>query len=145
MLVQILPIQIPNFWEVIKFAASKSDGVEEKYLTKYSNDLLHDLLAGKKHCYMVNREEKISFIAILEFRFDAVKEQKFIYFNNLYSFNPNNFLFWKKIIASLETIAKNNDCSYILGDVGNPQMWDILNQMNISCVSRKYVYRIKEA
>jgi len=144
MLIQILPIQIPKVWEVIKFAAVKSDNVKDKQVEVYANNLLHDLLAGKKHCYVVKKENQITFVALLEFRVDSTMDKKFIYFSNLYSFSPNNFLFWQSIIESLEIIAKNNDCSFLTGDVGNPQMWEILNKINVPCVSRKYTYSLKE-
>jgi len=144
MLIQILPIQIPKFWEVVKFAAINSDNIEEKDQEVYSLNLLQNLLSGKKHCYITQKEKQIFFVIIIEFRFDPMIEKNFIYFNNLYSFSAQGFLFWKTILTDLDLIAKNNSCDKFIGEVNNLKMQEILSNFNIPWVSKKFIYTISK-
>lgn len=146
MLIQLFPGQVPKFWEVIKFAAIQSDGVKEKDIEVYSYNLLNDLLSSKKQCFIVQQENQISVVILTEFRYDISLNKKYFYFNNLYAFAKNDISFWQIVLSDLHKIAKKNDCNEIVGESGIPRMQEILDFLNVPCVSRKYVYTLgKEA
>lgn len=140
MLIELLPDQIPAFWEVIKFAAVQSDGITEKDIEIYSYNLLQDLLSSKKQCFIVQQENQISVIALTEFRYDLLLEKRYLYFSNLYAFVKKEESFWRIILSDLCKIAKKNKCHQIIGESGVTRMQEILSSLNIPCVSRKYIY-----
>ncbi len=140
MLVQIHPTQVPNFWEAIKFAAIKSDGIEEEYVEYYCLELLQDLLSSKKICFVAQEGTEVLFVVLVEFRVDKMRNMKYLYFNNLYSFAAQDEKVWEQVFADFYSIAKAGDCKAIFGDSGNKKIEDMNNTLGTSCISKKYAY-----
>lgn len=140
MLIQIQSIQIPKFWEVIKFAALNSDDIKEDFVNVYSINLLHDLLSRKKYCYLAQENNQILFVVILEFRVDKIIDMPYVYFNNLYSFKPQNMDIWKEVFFDLRKIAVVNKCKAIIGESSNFRVGEINDLVGASCIAKKYAY-----
>jgi len=140
MLIQIQAIQIPAFWEPIKFAAIKSDNIEDEYIEYYCLEILQDLLSSKKICFVVQEEDQILFVVIVEFKIDKMRDMKYLYFNNLYSFSKQNDEIWAQVFADFYSIAKAGKCKAIFGDSNNSKVEAINNTLGTSCVSKKYAY-----
>lgn len=137
MLVQIQAIQVPDFWEVIKFAAVNSDHIEEQHIEYYCLELLQDLLSNKKICFIAQKEE---FVVILEFKVDKMRNMKYLYFNNLYSFKHQTDAIWEEVFSDFYKIAKAADCKAIMGDSNNDKVAEINKNLGTLCLSKKYAY-----
>lgn len=140
MLVQIHPIQVPVFWEAIKFASVNSDSVKEEYLEYYCIELLQDLLAGDKVCFIAQEKDEILFVVIITFQVNKMTGMKFLFFNNLYSFKPQEDAVWKNVFIDLHKIAENNSCEAIIGESNNIKINAINMNIGASCISKKYAY-----
>lgn len=140
MLIQIQPIQIPAFWEVIKFAAIKSANIEEEYVEYYSLELLQDLLSSKKICFIAQEEDQILFVVILEFRIDKMRNRKCLYFATLYSFIKQPDSVWEEVFIDFYKIASAADCKAIFGDSNNDKIEEINKKLGTLCISKKYAY-----
>lgn len=140
MLVQIQPIQIPTFWEPIKYATIHSDEIEKEYQEEYFIQLLQDLLSSKIICFVGQSDSAIDFIVLLEFKVEKLKNFKYLYFRNIYSFKPQENKIWQEVFGDLYKIAKNNDCKAIIGDSNNPKIEEINYSVGAKCISKKYAY-----
>jgi len=140
MLVQIHTKQIPAFWEAIKYAAIRSDDIKEEYWEYYSLELLQDLLAGKKTCFVAQEGNQILFIIIIEFQINKMTGMKFLNFNNLYSFQTQADESWKEVFTDLYKIAVSAECKAIIGDSDNDRIGEINLSVGALCTSKKYIY-----
>jgi len=140
MLIQIQAVQVPKFWEVIKFAAVKSDGIEDDVMQTYCLTLLQDLLSGKKVCFVGQKEEKISFVVIIEIKFDNLRGYNYLHFLNIYSFFPQDDKIWKEGFTDLYKIALATKSKMIVGESGNDKIDYLAHLIGINVISKKYVY-----
>lgn len=144
MLIQIQDVQIPKFWEIIKYSALQSDNVEEKDYNEYCLNLLQDLLGSNKVCFVKTEEDKITFVLIIEIRFNSVRNLKSVYISNLYSFKVQSSATWMNIEKDLTAYAKKQSCYIIETESSNDNIIGIFKHMNVDCVSRKFSKYIGE-
>ena len=140
MLIQVQAVQIPKFWEAIKFATVNSEITEAKYVNKYCLSLLHDLLAGKKCCFVGQKDGKVFLVVILEFLYSNTYEGNYLYFNNLYAFEKQADKVWFEVFTDLHKLAITKDCKAIMGDSANPRVAEINKSVGAKCISSRYVY-----
>lgn len=141
MLIQIQPIQIPQFWELIKFAAVATNNIEEEHQDYYILNMLQDLLASKKTAFVIfNGDNQVTLVVVIEIRRDDLRDQKIMYMDCLYSFEKQPEENWGLAVMDLAVIAKKADCKAILGDTANPNLAKILEANGGECVSKRYKY-----
>jgi thymidylate kinase len=130
-MIRILGIQIPKFWEVIKFIALNSDQIDPKYHDAYCINLLIDLLSGKKQCYIVkNSEGKISIVFILYFYFNKYLDTTVMQVSNAYSFEQKGDVFWRKSEEGFRKIAEQNNVKVVVIETSNKSAIALLNRAN---------------
>jgi hypothetical protein len=143
MLIRIHSSQVPQIWETIKFVALQTDNVEQEYQAVYLLDLLQDLLANKKICYIGKDEsEKITFMLIITFKIDSITQENFLYLSNLYAFKNQDDELWRQAFTDVTIIAQAAKCKKIIGESNNDRIDQIGHQNGIQCVSKKYEYII---
>jgi hypothetical protein len=140
MLIPITNIQVPTFWEVIKFAALESDGVEEKYHGSYCVNLLYDLLSKKKLCYIAKKDSKISLVFIIYFYKDSITDKVEMAIKNLYTFAPMTKADLEEIKSDMYKIARKAKCRTITGETGNKKLHDLLSIVGVDATRWKYIY-----
>ena len=141
MLIQIQPIQIPQFWDVIKFAAISTDNVSEEHKSYYLLALLQDLLAGKRTAFVIqNKKNYVTLVVVIEVKRDELTNTKIMFMTCLYSFEQQSEENWDMAIRDLAIIAKVTGCVSIVGDTANSKLGKILERNGGSCVTKKYVY-----
>jgi len=140
MLIQIHGNQVPQFWEVIKFAAIQSDDIKEEYQKVYLQNLLYDLLSGKKYCFFSKKENQISFIVIISFSFLEQEQIKYLCFNNIYSFFTQEDSVWQGVFVALSKIATEAECKAIIGNSNNERVHEICLSVGARCSSHTYEY-----
>ena len=72
-------------WESIKYAALDTDDVPDDVRNVYCENLLQDLLADKRSCYVAKRDGKINLIIILSFEMNTLTGTRVMNISNLYS------------------------------------------------------------
>jgi hypothetical protein len=141
MLIQIQPIQVPQFWDMIKFAAISTDNISEEHKSYYLLTLLQDLLAGKKTAFVIqNKENAVTLVVIIEVKRDELTNTKIMFMTCLYSFERQPEKNWDTAVMDLAIIAKVTGCVSIVGDTASSKLGEILERNGGSCVTKRYVY-----
>ena len=126
MLIKILPSQVVQLWETIKYAATMVDEVSDRDLPKYLNELLHALLNEKAHCFVrIDDNREIIAIWITAFLMNNINGEKYFQIKCVYGFKASTDEVWKRDCEVLVEFAKKENCSYIGFQSRNKRIWDI--------------------
>ena len=113
MYIQLQPLQIPQYWEVIKYASLMSGTVSQKDQVAYCRNLLIDLLASKVSCIMHLDPETRNIISILLYQIHVDNfnpEVKSAYIDTLYMFDESRINELKDFLEKLIMILTDQQC-----------------------------------
>lgn len=143
MLIRLLSTQIPRFWEVIKFAATKADRVSQENLYPYLNSLLHDLLSSRAQCFIRLDESRILIsVMITKVFVNKISNKKYLSIECLYSFKPIDNQEWVNTTDVLKKLAKSEECEYISFVSSNKRVWEIGEIGGFRELSREFIMNI---
>ena len=143
MILKLLSIQVPQFWEVIKFAVTQADEVDQQDLQPYLDELLHALLSDKAQCF-VRLDEKRTLTALLITKIMGNKRTggKCLYLQCLYSFQLVDDSVWRKDMIFIRQFADKEKCSYISFDSRNKKIQEMGEMLGFKEVNRKFSMKL---
>ena len=114
MVVRLSPIQIPEYWDAIKFAATHADRVRKRDRELYLSRLLHALLSGTAQCFFrISDERKLLAVEITRITEDEVTGEKSLFLNCLYTFQSVPEDTWKSDMEYIKRFASEQGCKFI--------------------------------
>ena len=126
MLIKILPDQVVQLWETIKYAAVKADEIDEKDYPKYLNELLHALLNEKAQCFVrINDKREIVTIGITRIMRNGVTGEKYLQIQSGFGFQKAEDYLWKQDWETMKDFAKKENCSYVGVMSRNPRVLNL--------------------
>lgn len=138
MIVKLLPTQIKDHWESIKFSAVKADLVKDKDVPEYSVNLLLDLLNDKAQCIMSVEDGKIQRILIVSFMYDIVRKTKSMVFRTMYSFTLASPEQWVEESTAVYQYAKKMNCNEICMTTANHRIEQLAESYGMGVRSKNY-------
>jgi hypothetical protein len=130
MIHKIVPSQIPQFWDTIKFAALNADNIAEKDRELYLNNLLAFLLCDKAQCFVRSNEvRELQALFITRIIKDEITGEKALYISSLYSFRSVPDLQWESDIRTVEKFAQANNCKKVVAVSNNQRVFEIANKL----------------
>lgn len=135
--------QVPELWEVIKFAFVNAGRLEEEYLQKYCNGLLISLLSGKRHVVvLLNDDRKIKMLGIVKFVKEKVTDRMKLILDTLYAWEQTSESEKEMFFNQVRKLARDNECYVIEASSYNPKLWEASEITNPDCEYRTYLYDI---
>lgn len=145
MIIRVLPEQIPRFWEVIKFAMSKANNLENNELVVYLNVILHELLNSKAQCWIrFNDDRFFMAICITGINVDKQTGEKKLILHCMYSFKAIDNDALKEELLFIKSYAENQKCSCICATSSNKRVWDLALLFGFTEKSRNFYLKIGE-
>jgi len=142
--IRLLPAQITKFWEIIKFAATKADRVEQENLPYYLNELLHSLLSDRAQCFIRLDENRILIsVMITKIMIDKISNKKYLSIECLYSFKPVNNQAWIETTDVLKKLAKSEKCEHISFVSKNKRVWQIGEISGFRELNREFILKVE--
>jgi hypothetical protein len=141
---RLLPLQVPLFWEAIKFAVSRTEalGVEDK--PEVYTDLLHSLLNGTSQCIVILDSSKtLVGIVITSVMANKLTLKKELLIRSLYSmqqFSDDERLYGMDLARKL---ALKEGCSSIGFTTGNERLWHWADVLKIKEQHRYFSVEVK--
>jgi hypothetical protein len=143
MLIKLLPDQIPQFWEAIKYAAVKAEGVEEENIPYYVNNLLYMLLSNKATCLVkLNNERKFIGLTIVQVVNDEARNGLTMFQRVVYAYESSSLDDWKDTIKEFKKFAISLGCKYWSGWASNEQMAKICELAGGKRQATQYVIKL---
>ena len=143
MIIRLLSVQIPVFWNAIKMTVKEADEVDEANLQPYLNELLHALLNDTAQCF-IRLDENKTLIALLVTRVmvDKVTGEKYLYLQSLYSWKKPEDGIWQRDVQFVMDFAKQQECKYISCQSRNEAIWNLVEQLGFAEKTRVFDLRI---
>lgn len=139
----LLPVQIPMFWEAIKYSGVHADEVDPKDYAAYFNELLHALLSDKAQCFVVLDENRILCSLFITRLFqDKAVDKKKLQIQCLYSMSTMTNDEANKYLAFIIKFAKKESCVEVMFNSRNSRVWELAEATNCVMKSRTYAYII---
>ena len=140
---RILPIQVPQLWEVIKFACTQADEVDKKDMPLYFNELLHALLSDKAQCFLrLGDDRTLLVLLITRILVDKITGQKFLFLQVIYSWKRSEDKEWQDDFEFVKEFAEHEQCKYISFEPRNPKIWEIAKLFGCQESNRRFVFDI---
>lgn len=116
MVIKLLSVQIPTFFEAIKTAVISADEVDEKDQQPYFNELLHALLNDKAQCFIALDEERIlKGLLITRVMTDKILDETYLSLGSIYAWAKLSDTNYKEAYDLLMRFAEKEHCKYIQG------------------------------
>lgn len=142
MFIQLLPRDIPRYWELIKVAATAADEVEKSAIPAYLRNLLMELLCEKAQCWVRVDDKEIALIYITRVLYNPQRDEKYLHIQVAYSWKRLPEELWNRDLQTLVRFAKREDCKYVGCMSRNPRIWEVVNNAGFSEATRVFAYRL---
>jgi hypothetical protein len=143
LVIKLLPNQIPQYWEQLKYVMTKADDVNDKYLSVYLNDLLNALLNNKAQCWLKFDDNKtLQGVALTRIETDKITGEKYLHLQSFYSFTIINENICDEGLTMLKQFAKDEQCSYIFTSSSKESIWKICQLLGFNETDRNFVLKI---
>lgn len=119
MLTLLMPEQVSNLWNIIKYAIEESLPPVVDESSDKMNNILTALLCGKAQCWAsyVRAEEgnKFEGLVITEITYDNISDTKNLLIYCMYGYERSSKATWTKGLKSLVKFAVSRRCTSIVG------------------------------
>ncbi len=133
MLTKLLPEQIAQFWDIIKYAIEESLPPIAGEGSDKMNRILTSLLSGKSECWISytvdGKQRKLEGVGITKIQYDDVSDTKNLLVYCLYSWEGINRSSWTSGFKSLVKYASSKGCNRIIGYTEVPFIADMVKKL----------------
>jgi hypothetical protein len=141
---RVLPIQVPFFWEAIKFACTTADLVDVSIRPAYFNELLQALLSEKAQCFVVLDEKRIlNSIAVTRIVIDRITGDKELHLQCLYSMERMNDSSLVDYWNFIKSFAVSEKCNKLTFNSSNPRVWEIADVIGCTEEYRRFSMEVQ--
>jgi hypothetical protein len=145
MIYKIISLQIPQHWDMIKYALSKTDGLrdDEIMISERFNYILAGLLNDRMHCLVRVDEEtqKIKTIMLTEIHESTISKNRYMKILCLYAFEFTPAESWDRDWDFVQRFAESLKCEEIVFESGNHRVMDLAKRVGF--VKRFETYGMK--
>jgi len=140
---RLLAVQIPMFWEAIKYACIEADEVDKKDYANYFNDLLQALLSDKAQCFVILDKDRILHgVAITKIVTDKILLKKELTLQVLYSMRPVSDAELFRNLKILRDLAIQEGCFAVTFQSRNPRIWEMAKISGCTERNRSFIYEV---
>ena len=141
--VRILPKQVPQLWDAIKYACTQVNEIDKEDAPYYFNELLQALLSEKAQCFVrLDKDRVLLSILITRILVDTVTGEKYIYAQCLYSMRAAEDESWMDHFRIVVKFAKTQGCTYASFTSANPRMWHLGEKFGFREKHREFTMKL---
>jgi len=143
MIIKLTPVQVAEYWELVKFGLIHGDLVPEDHRQVVLNETLQALLSEKAQCFFrLDAEHRAIALMITRIQISKISGDQFLFIQCIYSFRKVENLEWQtdwKYIQEFASVAK---CEYIDAESANPAIFQILESLGAKELYRTYRFKV---
>lgn len=142
--IKLLSTQVPKFWELIKYAASKSVELDKKDLKAGLVWLLHELLSDKAQCWFrIDGERNVIAVVITRLEIDKRVFKKSLNIYVTFSYRHVPFEEWQQGFELIKEFARKEQCDNIILATKNKRMMEMDKALGFRQTYTSFVYDLK--
>ena len=143
MIIKLLPVQVPSFWNDIKYAVEKVTELNDIGLQKYLTRLLTNLLSEKAFCLVrLDNERRLEGIFILRIARYEMTDEKALIIDCMYSLKRAPNKEYKEMVDKFYDLAKSLDCKYLTAWTENARVMELCNLVGFKETFRLYTKKV---
>lgn len=143
--VRIVPNKIPDFWDAIKFAVSRVEGIPEGKRPERFNQVLIDLMCERLHCFVrVSDQRELLAVIILRLTLNQLTGKQSLMIDTLYSFKSVDNEEWVSNMESVKKFAKRFNCEEVMAYTNVPRVQELMTLLGMKHVTSVYTLNINE-
>ena len=136
--------QIVTYWELIKYAASKSVELDDRDLRAGLIWLLHELLSDKAQCWFrLDSDRNIIAIVITQLNIDKILNHKVLNIYVTFSYRHVPFEEWQQGFELIKEFAKKENCDRIVLQTKNQRMMEMDKALGFKQSYTSFVYDLR--
>lgn len=139
---RILSIQVPHYWDLVKFVLSEVEGIPTEHADGVFNRVFAKLMCSKMQCFVLMDDKEITGLVLTELFEHEVTTEGTLNVRALYSFQEDNEKIWKKAFGLVNRFAKKERCSKIRMEFKSPEILDLAKANRYEEVSKVMELRI---
>jgi len=140
--IRLLPEDIVQNWNLIKYGTTSASGVEDKLVPQYCVGLLQNLFNNDCQCWFIlSHERKIKVVILTKIVKDSGNIVRFL-IDTLYGYLATTKEEQEEAMDTFMTFAKNTGCTSIIANSANEMVWKIMEKMQMIERFRSYERRI---
>ncbi len=147
MQIQIPSTQIPQHWELIKFAAQQAhaDIINPSQITAYCRNLLIDLLSDKLCCVLkIDPDSRaITAVLIYEVIINKLDGAKSVHGHTIYSFSMTDTYDWVNFFTAIVESFQDKNYEYIEMALTNDSLVKLAKEMQCKLKAQIFVLPLK--
>ena len=144
MIIKLLSLQVPQYWEVIKSTATKVEEINGEDLPSYLNWLLQLLLSDKAQCWVrLDEDRTIIALLITQITIDKRTTKKSLHLQCIYSFRHVPFDSWQKDFDLLIQFGKQEGCDNITAASKHEKIWEIMSYLGCKELHRFFEFKLE--
>lgn len=130
MVIKLLSIQIPQFWDLIKFTVQRVEGIGIDKTEAQFNNLLASLLNDRSQCFVkYSPEGEVSGLVITEIHEDYITKHRRLRVRCMYSVQITTTAEWEEGVNLIKEFARKNNCEEIFLETPHFRIMDILETL----------------
>lgn len=143
MLIRVRATQIPRVWDVVKFAADKTNEIEGQEQSFYNQTLL-DLLNDHAQCFVrLSPERRIQMVGVTKVVVSPLTNVRLLTIQFLYSFETGGEV-WLEDFGLLREFAEHMECNLITFETKNPGARALAERLGFTEAFRTMAFRLED-
>ncbi len=143
MLTRVLPIQVPRYWELIKYSLQQTEKVGIDATQAQFNDVFADLLSSKCQCFIKSDGSIAQAVLLLHVKHNQITNSDSIHIRSLYVFSTLSPADWEVEFKFLNTLAKDLKCKRITFDTANSKLIHLAKSLGFGSAYTNMTYTLE--
>lgn len=129
MIIKILPMQVPQFWEAIKSTIKAVAVVSPQELQSIYIEALHSLLSDKAQCFVcLDKDRRLKGMILTKIGVDRPLNCTYIQFELAFAWDKLTDADYKECYDIVMLFCKKNNCKYMVIKSMNPRILEIASR-----------------
>lgn len=143
MIIKLTPVQVAEYWELVKFGLIHGDLVPEDRRQVILNETLQALLSEKAQCFFrLDAEHRVIALMITRILISKISGDQFLFIQCIYSFRKVENREWETDWKFIQEFASISKCEYIDAESANPVIFQLLDGLGAKELYRTYRFKV---
>lgn len=141
--IKVMPSQIPQVWEAVKYAIVQMNEVPNEQLSAYFVWLLQDLLSEKAQCWITLNEERVLLnVSVTRTIEQGWTKERELHVHCMFAFQGLTETTVATLLQMYVDFAKTMGCTRIIGASRHPRGCAVMEQQGLTPYYRTYVKEV---
>jgi hypothetical protein len=142
--IRVLPSQIPQVWEAVKYAVVQLDEVPQEQHNAYFVWLLQDLLSEKAQCWVTLNEDRVLLnVSLTRLVEHAWTQERELHVSCMYAFQGLTDETVTALLQMYMDCAKTMGCVRVVGTSRHPRAYAVMERQGLVPYARTYVKHVE--